>query len=49
MFSNEMRGLSGFNAPEAEFGARGRQLDAVLLAWKTNFLVDNRGGGPTRS
>lgn len=37
------RSCRDLTACETEFGAQGLELDAVLLAWGTDFLVDDRG------
>lgn len=37
------RSCRDLTACETEFGAQGLELDAVLLAWGTDFMVDDRG------
>lgn len=37
------RSCRDLTACETEFGAQGLELDAVLLAWGTDFVVDERG------
>jgi hypothetical protein len=41
--SSSGRSSRDLSACETEFGAQGLELDAVLLAWGTDFLVDERG------